>query len=1155
MIKMFINDEEVVSNKELVIKEEMLATPSAILNNCYPKSWEDIKDYVSKFYYPRDYSRCIIGQGSFEHGTNRYAKLNVSGIFPTFETNTEKPFDKIEIDGKSTQETRSGKNIFNKNAIGISNGVNKSVLSTGIRTTITVAGQYKYFATKLGGSELLGKTLTFGGTISPSSQNQGSIALYYGSSSSVASSFIARISATGSRTLTLDTEFPSGTDSVYILFYGNNTGTGNVNDYVDYTDFMVVKGSTLGTYEDYGVSPSPDYPSEVECVKGKNLLLNNLSTITINGVTATVNDDKTVNVDGTNSSTSNIPFRINTTLTLSAGTYKLSGCPSGGARTTYRLAVQDSSWNVLAIDTGNGNTFTLSSETTVKVSIYIQGSYSANNLLFKPMISLEKGTTSTSYLPYNTIQVKNTRINIFDSENWYETLHNIKPVSMLKETIDGHEYYKFRPDGIYNFPYMKGQFKENTQYIFSSKARKFDNSDTYSTGIVFVYTDGTTTSLFVEKTLEEYSYYLTSAPNKTIDYIRLNYAYNNYVLMRDIQLQEGIESTTYEPYQENTLNIDLQGNELCSLPNNTKDELVVENGRAKIIKNVGKVVLNGSEEWLQDRELTNSFRYYTAKIIHGFNNISLSNYFVNKTIGIINSVDEQGLTVVNNRQLATRVNKSIATTVAEFKTWLTTHNVIVYYELATPTEIDLGEVETLSTFNGINNVSLDANMQTNMNLTYLWENYGLLFCGIVKNSGNISLNPRYAHFGSFQILDFKTFLSESDTLDFVISNKTIIEAIEMVIDAISTYGFILGNIKIFGADDIIGAYSTQNKTAYDVFQYIAEITGSRWFTRLIDEKTIAIDFYDPTLMERGDNIEYNEKYFEDNYVVDLSFSYGSRDYRNKQVILSDEIYASIDYTEVILSNGYQTTFNTENNIGIIKSIYIDNIEKTFATNNEKETGIDAEFYYTPGKSSFESDGSTYPAGTQITITYTPLVRGRQVVYNNDEVARIYAQTGRKGVIARYESRNDILSSKELDKVGQSYIKYKGSPEVILTLTTEDKDLYNIGQIVYFDSPIPDLAQDYMIKSKQTKIIMIDETSQKIFFIYELTSSFNAEKEINYFDNQRNKNKGNISVGETITRNIDIENTANIIFKDMTINEASATGNNLLNSTLNSPFVE
>ena len=93
----------------------------------------------------------------------------------------------------------------------------------------------------------------------------------------------------------------------------------------------------------------------------------------------------------------------------------------------------------------------------------------------------------------------------------------------------------------------------------------------------------------------------------------------------------------------------------------------------------------------------------------------------------------------------------------------------------------------------------------------------LKFCGVVKNTGEISLNPRYPHFCSLQILDFKTFLSEGETLDFVIANKTIREAIEMVVDTIKDYGFIVGTINIQGADDVIGAYSTQNKTAYDVF--------------------------------------------------------------------------------------------------------------------------------------------------------------------------------------------------------------------------------------------------------------------------------------------------------------------------------------------------
>ena len=990
MIKMFINDEEVVSNKELVIKEEMLATPSAILNNCYPKTWEDIKDYTSKFYYPRDYSRCIIGQGSFEHGTNRYAKLNISGILPTFETNTEKPFDKIQIDGKSTQATSTNP-----------------------------------------------------------------------------------------------------------------------------------------------VMPSPDNPSEIECVKGKNLYGN----ITWKVQTYAYTQLPTLNEDYT------LSLKLKEGKQIPAGLYVMFTEKGIYDKTQKRI-------DIIANGVQN-SAYIVNTKDNVKlnyISVYTPGYKDTLEEYFD--IQLEKGTVATSYLPYNTIQVKDVGKNLFNIlENYYAgqqvinngityTINGDGTVTANGTATDksGINYYstnynKKLQKGTYTLSGSVGGVSSTYRIIFGDNEKEYASIDG---GTTFTLSDDT-------------YYYMTIRIYKGT-------TVNNLVFKP--MIEKGTQATTYEPYQENITNIDLQGSELCSI-GDVKDELVIKDGRAKIIKRIGKAILNGSETW----------RYYNSAAPYGvaltdnkdFNSNSAdfkTNYFENKiwnktTFANYNSL----VSSVGDKPNELRFRYADITSLANFKTWLSTHNTTVYYQLAQEQEIDLGEVETLSTFKGVNNVSLDSNMQTNMNLTYLWENYGLLFSGIVKNSGNISLNPRYPHFASFQILDFKTFLSESDTLDFVISNKTITEAIEMVIDAISTYGFILGNIKIFGADDVIGAYSTQNKTAYDVFQYIAEITGSRWFTRLIDEKTIAIDFYDPTLMERGNNLEYNEKYFEDNYVVDLSFSYGSRDYRNKQVILSDEIYASIDYTEVILSNGYQTTFNTENNIGIIKSIYIDNIEKTFATNNEKETGIDAEFYYTPGKSSFESDGSTYPAGTQITITYTPLVRGRQVVYNNDEVARIYAQTGRKGVIARYESRNDILSSKELDKVGQSYIKYKGSPEVILTLTTEEKDLYNIGQIVYFDSPIPELAQDYMIKSKQIKIIMIDEISQKVFFIYELTSSFNAEKEINYFDNQRNKNKGNISVGETITRNIDIENTANIIFKDMTINETSATGNNLLNSVLNSPFVE
>ena len=866
MIKMFINDEEVVSNKELTIKEEMLATPSTILNNCYPKAWENVKDYVSKFYYPRDYSRCIIAKG-FERGEDRWLTYNESGSNINFDTNISLPFKNITIDGKSTQATSTNP-----------------------------------------------------------------------------------------------------------------------------------------------VSPSPDYPSEIECVKntiqvkdvGKNLF--DISKVITNWNTS-INSGLRNNNDGTLTISS--PPTSTTSIALSPNTLK-DYCP---------------------------------------------------NLQVGDVVYLNATTTGTNKYIYLDVSVS-----------------------------------------LWSF----GTKRTITQNDLDSK--------------VYWYASGVNTTATIS----------------------------------DIMIST--DGGEYEPYQENILNIDLQGNELCSLPNNVKDELVIENGRAKIIKRIGKVVLDGSENWAEyPSQTSDGYRVYETTKPAGptnqfwVNNGAFLNYF-----RATNGFGEKNTATGTIFGIYVNIDNTIVNTIDEFKTWLSTHNTIVYYELATPTEIDLGEVTTLSTFEGVNNVSLDTNIQTNMSLTYLYKNYELIFCGIVKNSGNISLNPRYPHFCDLQILDFKNFISESDMLDFVISNKTVVEAINMVIEAIKDYGFILGNVNIFGADDIIKAYSTQNKTAYDVFQYLADITGSRWYTRTIDEETVAIDFYDPTLMPSGMNIEYNVDWFEENQIVDLQFNYGSRDYRNKQVMMSNEVFGNINYNETLISNGYETSYLLLNNIGEIVSITINGEEKTFVTNELHDIGFEADFYYTPNKNQLESE-DTYSIGTQIVVKYIPIIEGRQVVYNYDEIMRINNQTGRKGIIARYETRNDTTSSKELEKIGETYIKYKGTSEINLLLTSE-KDLYNIGQIVYFDSPINELTQSYMVKTKEIKIIAVADF-QKVLYDFELTSSFNSEKEINYFDNQRSKNKGNIEEGETITRNIDIENSTEILFNNLSISEVTPTGDNILDCILESPFID
>ena len=434
----------------------------------------------------------------------------------------------------------------------------------------------------------------------------------------------------------------------------------------------------------------------------------------------------------------------------------------------------------------------------------------------------------------------------------------------------------------------------------------------------------------------------------------------------------------------------------------------------------------------------------------------------------------------------------------------------------------------------------------------IYKDDELYFVGIVKNSADMELNPLKPHYCSLQILDPSTLLSEGTTLDYVIANKTVTEAINQVISSISDYGFVAGNIQIPEQyDTLIGAYSTLDKAPFDVFQYLSQISLTRWGTRMVDEDTTAIDFFSPELLESQGTIELTKDYCSQNHIESITYDYSTNNYRNKQIITSDEVFGNVEQTQTILSNGYDTSFTVEQKIGKINSIKVNNSEATFATSDEKDLGITADFYYTVSESTFDSS-NTYSAGTEIEITYIPIVQGREISYNTAEINRINGNLGRNGTISQYENRTDVTSSSELQLVGQSYIKFKGIPEINLTIQSRE-DFLTLGGKYYFDSPLPELTGDYLVKTKK---ISVTQSSEYNWFIYEysLTNSFDVENELNYFDNQRSKTNGNISQGEYIARNVDIENTANIIFEDLQIIETIIDDNNILECTLEAPLV-
>ena len=327
----------------------------------------------------------------------------------------------------------------------------------------------------------------------------------------------------------------------------------------------------------------------------------------------------------------------------------------------------------------------------------------------------------------------------------------------------------------------------NNTYTISWKN---DNANINS-GVLVVYYSSNNTSSYISTTSGYTTTRKTFTTPNNCNYVKFLWANANNgstVLtttdISNIQLEKGSTATTYEPYQGNTYLYQLD-NTLRSI-GDTKDLLYIKNGMLYVDRRIGSKILNGSESWIY---YNNLFLLNVNATNFGLlvNNQLYSNYFIYSANNAVNGSIKTG----NSYALQFRYDD--ITSANNFKTWLSTHNTEVQYVLATPYIEEVGQVQIPYAYVGVNNVNIYTGLNARSTIWYYWKNYDVLFAGVVKNSGDISLNPRHPHYCSLQILDYKTFLSESNTLDFVIANKTISEAINMVVNAVSGYGFICNN--------------------------------------------------------------------------------------------------------------------------------------------------------------------------------------------------------------------------------------------------------------------------------------------------------------------------------------------------------------------------
>ena len=130
--------------------------------------------------------------------------------------------------------------------------------------------------------------------------------------------------------------------------------------------------------------------------QSKNLASSILEPQTTNGITVTVNDDKSITFNGKAEET--IYFKVGYFTPPDIRTYALSGCPSGGGNTTYQLYIEE----VPAYNSGGltyDKKFTPVSTDRLIVRIAIYKNAELDNVTFYPMIR-DADISDKTYEPY-----------------------------------------------------------------------------------------------------------------------------------------------------------------------------------------------------------------------------------------------------------------------------------------------------------------------------------------------------------------------------------------------------------------------------------------------------------------------------------------------------------------------------------------------------------------------------------------------------------------------------------------------------------------------------------------------------------------------------------------------------------------------------------
>jgi hypothetical protein len=417
---------------------------------------------------------------------------------------------------------------------------------------------------------------------------------------------------------------------------------------------------------------------------GKNLLPNNATSQTINGITFTVNEDKTIKINGTASARTVFYMADNVNKTISAGTYTLSADKSDGV-SSVEVRVEVNGRNQYWNSSISPTTKTISQSGTIKATyIIIENGAQLNNAIYKPQ--LEAGSSMTSYEPYTNGASPNPSypqdVHIVSGDNDVvvcgKNLFDKDSQDILENVRIGADGGNNADSGYFISEFIK--VTPNTKYTKNTTADAYHR--------FAFYTDKLTNS-FISKSEDN-----TITTPSNAKYLRICGLITE---KGSIQLEQGSTATPYEPYQSQTYPIHLGEYELCkignyqdrffkNIPNTTDYKSDLEDNEWYLEKKIGKVVLDGSENFTYELVSgLDAFQYNVSEMLQTNVGGGLSNYYKN-TDGI--SIIEDGVIRFgwgNKNIYFFNETSRFSSSIANFKIWLESHNLTAYYILASPT--------------------------------------------------------------------------------------------------------------------------------------------------------------------------------------------------------------------------------------------------------------------------------------------------------------------------------------------------------------------------------------------------------------------------------------------------------------------------------------